>query len=172
MSHERVFDFRQCSEEDREIAHHYLGTLYTPADLVIAPDGETPYIYRWHIVPRNPNANVYFHVQVADDPERPLHDHPWNNMSVILAGGYHEILNANPPWPAHEQVFRREKGDVIFRSAYTAHRLMMPKDVKYTMTQFSTGPKIRQWGFWYPEGWRPADDDIELVDGISRRKDD
>jgi hypothetical protein len=42
---------------------------------VIAPDGQ-PYLYRWHVIERNPEANTYFHIQVDDDPERPLHDHP------------------------------------------------------------------------------------------------
>jgi hypothetical protein len=59
-------------------------------DLVIAPDGK-PYLYRWHVFPQNAAAGVYFHIQVQSDPERPLHDHPWDNTSVILSGGYDEL---------------------------------------------------------------------------------
>jgi hypothetical protein len=168
MTHTRVFDFSQCSLEDRSIAHRYIGSLHTPVDRVIAPDGN-PYIYRWHVIPRNSHANVYFHVQVADDPERPLHDHPWDNTSVILAGGYEEVLMSWPGVDPSRRHYDRKVGDVIFREASWAHRLLLAPGVKYTMTQFSTGPKVREWGFWYPDGWRPADDVVENDNGFSRR---
>lgn len=146
------FDFNQCSAEDCVTALRYIGALDRPADFVIAPDG-TPYIYRWYVV-RDKAASVYFHIQVGDDPERPLHDHPWENQSVILAGGYRELLQPEPPHgPITEH--RRAKGDVIVRTATCAHRLLIPEGVAYTMTQFSLGPVVREWGFWYPDNWRP-----------------
>jgi hypothetical protein len=125
------------------------------ADLVIAPDDGSPYLYRWHIYPRNElGFNQYFHIQVADDPSRPLHDHPWDNVSIILAGGYEEHL-AFPVDGVLEPTrqYIRKPGDVVSRLAPYAHRLMLPVGVKYTMTMFLTGPKIRDWGFWYPDGW-------------------
>ena len=95
-------------------------------DFCIAPDG-VPYLWRWHVVPRNEHANVYFHIQVTDDPERPLHDHPWDNTSVILAGGYDEQVHRwgdphsgyAPLPPATRKV---REGDVIHRKAEEAHR--------------------------------------------------
>lgn len=121
--------------------------LYKP-DLEIAPDG-SPYLYRWHVVDRNKEANVYLHIQVASDPERPLHDHPWDNQSVILAGGYLEIIQENPPWSGlvHR---RRNPGDTVQRKATESHRLVLPMDVPYTMSLFTTGPVKRDWGFWMP----------------------
>jgi hypothetical protein len=130
------------------LALKYTGTydrLCEP-DLVIAPDG-APYLYRWHVIPRNSEANVYFHIQVSDDPERPLHDHPWDNTSVILSGGYDEILQRRPPYDRVETV-RRSEGQVIHRAAEEAHRLLLRSVDGYTMTQFTTGPKRRDWGFW------------------------
>jgi hypothetical protein len=140
------------SERDLGIACRYIGSPYTPPNLTIAPDGD-PYIYRWHVVKRNPDACVYFHIQVLNDPDRPLHDHPWDNQSVILAGGYIEHLQKRPP-DGEVIVLTRRPGDVIFRRATEAHRLLMPPGVAYTMTQFTTGPKVRDWGFWHPtKGW-------------------
>lgn len=134
------------SEEDLGTAVRYIGSPYREPDLIIAPDGN-PYLYRWHVVPRNKDANIYLHVQVAHDPERPLHDHPWDNTSVILSGGYNEIIQPAPPYGmAYKAV--REKGEVIHRAAKTAHRLLLPDGVPYTMTLFSTGPTVRDWGFW------------------------
>jgi hypothetical protein len=118
-------------------------------DVVIAPDGGTDYLYRWHVIPRNLEANVYLHVQVASDPERPLHDHPWDNQSVILAGGYDELIQEQPPF-GRTICPRRFVGQTYHRKAEEAHRLILPTGVPYTMTLFTTGATRRDWGFWIP----------------------
>lgn len=153
------FDWGRLSLSDKLIADEILGGngLWPKPDLIIAPDGEA-YVYRWHVIPRNQRANVYFHIQVADDPLRPLHDHPWDNTSVILSGGYEETWDPEP-WlftsPVETRIWR--KGDTVHRRAQEAHRLYLPKEFPYAMTLFSTGPVIRDWGFWCPNGWRSAD---------------
>jgi|SRR5882672_6246602 len=164
------FDPDILSTEDLQIAIRILDGIYRidEPDLVIAPDGN-PYLYRWHII-RTKEARVYFHIQVADDPERPLHDHPWDNFSVILSGGYREIMcmeNA-PPTERNTYTFHRNKGDVISRQAAWSHRLFLPPVYPYTMTLFSTGPKVREWGFWYEKGWVPFTEVTQqLSDGRS-----
>jgi hypothetical protein len=122
-------------------------------DVTIAPEG-APYLYRWYMQPNDKTqSNEMFHIQVASDPERPLHDHPWDNVSVILAGKYDEILCADPQSGMAPMTVRRKKGDVVLRYAYYAHRLVLPEGTPYVMTRFVTGPKLREWGFWYPDGW-------------------
>lgn len=156
--------------EDAEIIRAIVGQR--APDLIIAPDG-TPYIYRWHIIPRNVvGANVYLHLQVADDPERPLHDHPWDNQSVILAGGYCEVYarcseERDARW-ANQHERRVLKGRTVHRRAEEAHRLFLAPGCPYTISLFSTGPVVRDWGFWFPGGWRPHTDVItETADGRS-----
>ena len=168
------FDWGRLSLQDRTLAGDILG-YYREPDLVIAPDGN-PYLYRWHVIPHSlkDHAGVFFHIQVSDDPERPLHDHPWDNTSTILSGGYNEIWN---PWPDHypseaiedaATIRHLRTHDMIFRKAKEAHRLLLPKKFSYTMTLFSTGPTLRQWGFWTKDGWVPADTLVEtLPDGRS-----
>lgn len=155
-------------QEDYALASRYIFDHREP-DVVIAPDG-SPYLYRWHVAPRNDTANVYLHLQVADDPERPLHDHPWDNTSVILAGGYVERLQRNPAKDSRLLTLRREPGDVIHRKAEEAHRLFLPVGRTYTLTLFATGPHRRAWGFWLqdPTRWVDAQECIEtLADGRS-----
>jgi hypothetical protein len=165
----------QLTEEDYSCAVKLLGAdehmrprLWYP-DLVLAPDG-APYIYRWYLVgspsDTQPPASVMLHIQVASDPKRPLHDHPWSNMSVIVSGGYEELLQANPPRGEIERRLR-QPGDIIFRGAHEAHRLLLPPSVPYAMTIFSTGPKVRDWGFWYDYEWRHHDRCIATRDGVS-----
>jgi len=137
-------------------------------DLVIAEEDGNPYLYRWHVIPRNSACAVYAHVQVASDPARPLHDHPWDNTSVILAGAYFEPMNMYPADPTFKAiVYKRLKGDVIKRSAHYAHRLILPENVPYAMTLFTTGPKKQPWGFWYEGKKLPVDEVTEYIDGIS-----
>lgn len=170
----------RVTEEDRRL----LGSLtceYDPGTIppwpplpamTIAPSGK-PYLYRWRLTPKGVGANVLLHLQVASDPERPLHDHPWDNQSVILAGGYDEQLSNSLPigHPDCKEVkfyyergapgaFVRHlrKGSVVHRKAEEAHRLILPPEIPYTISLFTTGPKTREWGFYMPEGWRCADE--------------
>lgn len=173
-----TFDPSILTDEDRERALRILGGdaewLENPTKngLVIAPDNN-PYLYRWMIINGKRDgigAAVYFHIQVADDPERPLHDHPWDNFSVILSGGYIEkmCMEAALPTERNTYTFHRHPGAVIFRQAAWSHRLFLPKQIyPYTMTLFSTGPKIRDWGFWYETGWVPYWDVTRNIDGKS-----
>jgi hypothetical protein len=136
--------------------------------LTICPAGEEqPYLYRWHITPRNDLANTYLHIQVASDPERPLHDHPWFNTSTILAGGYDEIWDADPANSTEVYVRRIRKGATVFRQATEAHRLILPEHIPYSVSWFTTGLKSRDWGFWYPDGFHPHAQHIEDRDGKS-----
>lgn len=161
------FDPSILSESDRLLAEIYSrGRLETP-DFIIAPDGE-PYIYRWHVVPRNREANVYFHIQVASDPDRGLHDHPWHNTTVILSGGYDEQISETPELPPIRRQLRR--GDVKWRPATAAHRLILPAEFSYAMTLFTTGPKIRDWGFYTDTGWRDWREFCEERNGMSMNK--
>lgn len=172
--HNQPFDFAgRVTEHDQNIAAGIIGSLYRPPDLVIAPAGHGEYLFRWHVIPRSKEANVYFHVQTASDPERPLHDHPWDSTSVILAGGYNEIISETPyvcALGSHHLSKHRRPGDVIFRPAYWAHRLILPTSIPYSMSLFSTGPKVRDWGFWTDFGFIPFNDMTIETDGKSQWK--
>lgn len=160
------FIWSMLTYDDHHLICSILGENYYSVrqpDLIIAPHGK-PYLYRWYVAPRNDHGNVYLHVQVGDDADREYHDHPWDNQSVILAGGYdeHNYLGS---------VQRRRVGDVIQRKATFAHRLTMIPGVPYSISLFSTGPKRRTWGFYDAKGWwSPYTDHIVTQDGVSVQK--
>lgn len=112
-------------------------------DFVIGP-AEAPYLRRWWIVPRNGLCNVYLHEILRSDDDRALHDHPWANTSLLLAGGYIEHTPEGP--------FVRRAGDVVTRPAETLHRLEVAPGAR-AISLFMTGPKVREWGFSCPQGW-------------------
>jgi len=114
-----------------------------PPDLVI---GAPPYMRRWYVVPRNNRFNVYFHEILRSDDDRALHDHPWAwNLSIVLSGGYFEIDRAGRRWV--------RPGSVRLRRGVFAHRLEL-RDGVMARTLFLTGPRVREWGFLCPQGWR------------------
>lgn len=110
-------------------------------DFVIGDD----YLRRWFVVPRNEQCNVYLHQILRSDDDRALHDHPWANTSYLIAGCYIEHTV--------EGQFLRTAGDVVERSAETLHRLEVIPG-KHAVSLFMTGPKVREWGFACPQGWR------------------
>ncbi len=120
--------------------------MVLPPDMVIG-EAHNPYMERWWIVPRNTWQNVYLHRILRDDEDRALHDHPFDNTSVIISGSYLEHV-------ATGESILRQAGDVIERTAETAHRLELIGG-KPCVSLFFTGPKVREWGFHCPNGWVP-----------------
>lgn len=158
-------DWGKVTEEDKERFATLIGSVSREPDLTITGDTQEPYLYRWWVLPHSREVNVYAHLQVASDPARPLHDHPWDNMSVILSGGYTEKLCHFPQdRDGAVRAYDRKKGDTIFRKAEWAHRLILPASIPYTMTLFSTGPKVHSWGFWINSKHVPFDTLTTLTD--------
>lgn len=131
------------------------------------------YLLRWYVTPwkkwslRHPlrrdrrlmlgkyaPVNVYLHRIERSDDDRALHDHPWSSASVILVGGYDEVVPLDPADPAGEvKRLRRRPGDITFRGPRSAHRLELIDGSCVSL--FLMGPKVRDWGFWCRWGWRP-----------------
>jgi hypothetical protein len=112
-------------------------------DIVIGGT-EDPYLLRWYLIPRNPVLNVYYHVFKRSDDDRALHDHPWVSLSLCLRGEATEIDAIG------SRIVRA--GQWRLRRAAYAHRMALHAGDCHTL--FLTGPRIREWGFWCPQGWR------------------
>jgi hypothetical protein len=113
-----------------------------PHFVVGSPD--RPYLLRWYGLPRNPWFNVYLHKFCRDDDDRALHDHPWPYWSLILRGGYWEVTWNGRRWHG--------PGSLLRRRAEHRHRVeLLPGHPCWTL--FLTGPRVREWGFWCPQGF-------------------
>jgi hypothetical protein len=107
------------------------------------------YMRRWWVVPRNSFLNIYLHEFLRSDEDRALHDHPYWNVSILLAGEYtEETIIAGG---VHKRTIYKA-GDLRFRTASGAHRIELHAGSCRTL--FITGPRIRHWGFHCPNGWR------------------
>lgn len=114
-----------------------------------------PYMHRWFMWPRNAFFNFYWHLFLQDDEDRALHDHPWPSVSIVVRGGYYEITRG-PDGTYQRRWFG--PGSIVFRAATYTHRVELARDSDGNVitcdTMFFTGPRIREWGFHCPKGWR------------------
>jgi hypothetical protein len=119
-----------------------------PPDFVVGADKENPYLRRWWVVPRNNLANAYLHQFLRSDDDHALHDHMYVNLSYLLEGTYveHTIAQGGVH---HSRRYRA--GDLRLRWPTTAHRIEVAEPC---WSLFLTGPRVRQWGFHCPGGWR------------------
>lgn len=124
---------------------------------------------RWWVIPKNRFFNIYLHKILRDDDDRALHDHPWGSCSIILQGGYFEVVPVAPHFfpDIDDRVIwkARRRWNIILRRARAAHRLELFTETAYWDGQkshytrkpcwslFITGWKSREWGFYCPKGW-------------------
>jgi hypothetical protein len=121
-----------------------------PPDFVIGAD----YCRRWWVIPRNRWFNIYLHQFLHSDDDRALHDHPWWNMSWLLAGQYWEWTTVGKaPCRQSSECLLRSAGNKVYRRAEKPHRIELVSSECWSL--FITGPVVREWGFHCPNGWRP-----------------
>jgi hypothetical protein len=120
---------------------------------VITRQGDpTPYLTRWTLLGRRFEGDnrVFLHRFHRSDLDE-LHDHPWPFVSLILAGGYHEVTPA-AGWKNGDGPTRRRwygPGRILRRPADWIHRVEIPEG-RECWTLVCVGTKVRSWGFWCP----------------------
>ncbi len=139
-----------------------LPQLRRPPDFTVM-QGDKPYLLRWYIIPRNRFFNIYLHKFLRSDEDRAMHDHPWWSVGMILEGSYLEYM---PLYPASFRAGSDRRTIAVTRKAFRPvlrgprhiHRVKLftgtfgePRPV---WTIFITGPRLREWGFWCPAGFR------------------
>lgn len=151
----------------------YKGLMYSvrKPDFVVGSDND-PYLHRWYIIPRNKYFNIYLHHFLRSDDDRALHDHPWWNMSFLLSGSYKEYMPVKPKelQSGNREIYFkiRNRFFLVFRKATASHRIELFKKRGKEIpvwTLFLTGPKIRNWGFWCPRGWKYWEDFVSKREG-------
>lgn len=152
-----------------------------PDRIIYGQSDGSPYLLRWHLIPRNPYFNIYLHCFIGDDIGPELHDHPWWSIGTLIKGELNEVTFVNKPvhWigteECHAYITPLTRWIPKYRSAEFKHRLLLnpitlrPQDRPLTSilwrdfetdaipechawTIFITGPKKRTWGFWDKAG--------------------
>lgn len=112
------------------------------------------YMRRW--IFQHPFGTIRLHNIRQPDADPDLHDHPFDFVSVILRGGYHELVPIPGGSPIHGpfQVIEVEAGCLSFRRSTDAHRIVSLINGSAWTLVFS-GRRVRGWGFWSPDGFVP-----------------
>lgn len=107
--------------------------------------------YRWTVL-RTPWFRVYIHKLDAPIWHKQCHDHPWNFLAIILAGGYWEIVGApargrsNHGRRVGRNTFWRGRGSILYRPAKFAHNVATERGIpNWSLVIIS--PKQRDWGY-------------------------
>lgn len=119
-------------------------------DFIIG-DPAAPYLRRWYLHGGRSDEGwpmrLMLHQILRDDDDRALHDHPWDNISLVLSG---QIRDVRPD--GHTDL---SAGQTLYRQAHAPHRIVVSAfEQECAWTLFFAGPKIREWGFHCPGGWR------------------
>lgn len=110
---------------------------------------EVEYLGRSFLVRIPKRFGAYLHqIHVSDED---LHDHPWDNISIVLSGGYWETtvdFSALGKASGWSRVWRGP-GAIIRRKAEDTHCLVMQDGQKEsTWSLFIHLRRRRAWGFW------------------------
>ena len=135
---------------------------------------ENPYLKRWFLIKKG-WINLYLHQFLRSDDDRALHDHPGDNISMLLDGQYIVWMPSHPDYGNNAYTFRiRKTGFPIFRRAEQLHRIeLMKKVIRDESDQpifendkaktvelpvislFWRFKHRREWGFKSKKGWIP-----------------
>ncbi len=103
---------------------------------------------------------IRVHHTVKSDAERDFHDHPWNNVSILLRGAYYEVRpldqSQDPELdsdPTCCEAKLRLPLIPVFRKATDRHRLIVPDDREGVFSLFIMFRWQRKWGFHTKDGW-------------------
>lgn len=110
----------------------------------IRGDNGEPYLNRYAILvlgdEKNPWFSLYLHHFLASDPDRGLHDHPWNwGASLVLTGGYIELLD-------YGRARIRSPGAFTVFGPGHRHRVVLGHK-RPAWTLFAHGKRVQGWSF-------------------------
>ncbi len=138
-----------------------------PCRIIDGEHGE-PYLERYYVTGLDRVGlrgwHVYLHRFVDSDPDRGLHDHPWDRaLSLVLTGGYEELRFAHPPQggdpgqaiaepPIRRRRVRPWRLNLLRGTDY--HRVVL-RGGRPAWTLFLHGPRAKGWGFLRSGRYRP-----------------
>lgn len=118
------------------------------------PDGGL-YLRRFFITPRwFPWINVFVHKLYTSDPDRVMHDHPWDFWTFPLSG-YREYVPSFIGTSSHTRINTANRHSWHYRRAIYVHRIFELFETP-TWTIVVTKKARREWGFWVDDYYHPG----------------
>jgi len=111
---------------------------------ILGPEGD-PYLRRWWLEKDAVTGSVYVHDMLRSDQDAEMHDHPGDNLSIVLDG---EMIEHRP-----DGAVRHGPGTMVSRRAEDRHRIEIRDRL---VTIFVMGERVREWGFWEGDRFVPS----------------
>lgn len=122
-----------------------------------------PYLIRYRII-QTPLFGVYLHRLGTADPRDTLHDHPWPFVSIILRGGYTEMVRGTFPIYAESKRVRW----INVKRFKNSYHWIASLDKTPTWTLMFVGRRRRIWGYLDRDGARTNFDEHKFNDEFLR----
>lgn len=120
-------------------------------------DGQSPYLTRRTLLSLGPLGKVCLHTFHRSDADV-FHDHPFAFATLVLRGGYFDITPGTGESSEYSHAEWLRPGAFRYRPAHHTHRVLLFQhafgDIPAT-TLVWLGPRVREWGFHLPDGWKP-----------------
>ena len=165
------------ARDDRHIRRHsadrpkpWLDRLYMRADQAMTrpPDEiiEDFYLRRWHSL--RGLCALALRPPLCRERSVRLGARPPLALAVPLPPGNIDRNRGNHP-TARRQTFKICRGTVAYRPPHFSHRLDLISGPAVTL--FFVGPRLREWGWYLPGGWRPWHEVSGVdEDGVTRMR--
>ena len=114
---------------------------------------EAPYLDRLRLF-QTPWFGLYLHRIHRPDIDPDPHDHPWWFASVVLCGGYTELVWPDKTTRGGSGTTRcriRKRWSLRHLNRKAAHMITETDGLLWTLVL--TGPRRSTWGFWTPDGF-------------------
>lgn len=92
-----------------------------------------------------PWFTFYLHQILQPDKDKHLHDHPWDFWSLVLWGGYEEILD-------HRLTQDRKIGHFVYHKSTDLHKIGKIHGSAWTLVCIFG--ERRMWGYQTEHGWK------------------
>ena len=128
--------------------------------------GDEPYLDRLRVLV-TPLFSVYLHHIHKDDGLRAAHDHPWKFWSLVLTGGYTEVVHLDKMDFSRSELRTHKRWSFHGMSTRAAHRIDAIDKPLWTLV-FAGPPVNAGWGF-FPDGkfvpWQEYEDRENIAAG-------
>lgn len=147
-------------------------SLRLPCRIIDGPNGE-PYLERYFLFRIPGFITCYLHRFVNDDPDRGVHDHPWNHsLAIVLSGSYQEMRLTSMPRGRVDYddslrnlllIERRVVRRFNYLRGDSFHRVVLNQDRQPAWTLFIHGRRCKGWGFLQFRKTKNYTDEVVLM---------
>lgn len=133
-----------------------------PPLVLLDEDNGREFLKRWRLL-QTPWFSVFIHRMQVPDPGTDLHDHPWSFKSLVLKGGYLEVLADTRRALRPQRARHRQRWSFAGIRLDQCHTVVSLDNGKPVWTLVFAGPTQRRWGFTVDGEWQDWENEYDYA---------